>query len=223
MFATRNPFYNKFKSLRFGVFTIEGVIGVGKTTVGRSLEKFVNEIGIPCKFFPEYVNKELLTQYISNMPRYAYSFQMVMLFKRIEIYRDAERFASNGGIALIDRSIIGDMTFAQMQKDNGNFTSDEWNIYLSVMQQDIQLTPTASLFLRCSSDTSLERVKKRGVQAEISGYTLEYMDQLCKAYDKSISECNNVRHIMMNWDSPLKIENGYLANELVCEILEKLL
>ena len=223
MFATRNPLYDKLKSLKGGVFTIEGIIGVGKSTLGRSLEKLLKDNGIHCKFFPEYVNKELLSQYISDMPRYAYSFQMVMLFKRIEIYRDAERFASQGGVALIDRSIIGDMTFARMQKDNGNFTSDEWNIYLSVMKQDIQLTPTASIFLRCSAKTSLERVKNRGIQAEVDGYTSGYMEQLSDAYEKSISECDNVKHIIIDWDSPLIVNDGYLTQDLTLEIIEKLL
>ncbi|CAH6420524.1 Hypothetical protein HVR_LOCUS1214 [uncultured virus] len=38
IFASRNPLYEKYKSLRAGVYTIEGIIGVGKTTLGRSLE-----------------------------------------------------------------------------------------------------------------------------------------------------------------------------------------
>jgi deoxyadenosine/deoxycytidine kinase len=223
MFASRNPVYNKFKSLKCGIFTIEGIIGVGKTTMGRSLERFLNDNGIRCKFFSEYINIDLLSQYIGDMPKYAYSFQMIMLCKRIEIYRDAERFAATGGVALIDRSIIGDMTFARMQKDNGNFTSKEWDIYLSLMKNEIQMTPTASLYLRCSTGTSLTRVKKRGIQAEIDGYTSEYMDQLYNAYETSINECSNVRHVILDWNNPVVIEDGYLTQELICEVLEKLL
>ena len=43
--------------------------------------------------------------------------------------------AKKGGIALIDRSIIGDMTFARMQKDNGNFTEEEWQKKFLVMDK----------------------------------------------------------------------------------------
>src|SRR5687767_9035911 len=113
MFTNRDPNYDKFKSLKGGVFTIEGIIGAGKTTLGKSLEQFLNECGIKTRFFPEYINKDLLSQYIGDMKRYAYSFQLIMLCKRIEIYRIAEAFASTGGVALIDRSIIGDMSFAR--------------------------------------------------------------------------------------------------------------
>lgn len=223
MFASRNPLYNKFKSLRCGIFTIEGIIGVGKTTMGRALEKFLNDNGIPCRFFSEYVNEDLLTQYIADMPKYAYAFQMIMLCKRIAVYSDAERFAATGGVSIIDRSIIGDMTFARMQKDNGNFTSREWDIYLSMMRQEIQMTPTASLYLRCSTKTALKRIKKRGIQAEIDGYTAEYMDQLYNSYETSIRQCSNVRHVILDWDNTALSESGYLTQKLVCDVLEKLL
>ena len=223
MFASRNPSYDRFKSLRGSVFTLEGIIGVGKTTLGRSLEKYLDEIGISAKFFPEYVNKRLLGQYIGDMKRYAYSFQMIMLCKRIEIYRDAERFAATGGVAIIDRSIIGDKTFARMQKDNGNFTDDEWETYLSFIRQEIQLTPSASVFLRCTAKTSMDRVKQRGIEAEVNGYTSEYMDQLHAAYDVSIAECINVRHLIVEWNDPIPFSNGYLDTKFIENILIELL
>ena len=223
MFNQRHPLYNKYKSLKCGIYTIEGIISAGKTTLGRSIEKFFSNIGIEAKFFPEYVNKDLLGQYISDMPRYAYGFQMIMLCKRIEIYRQAEEYAKTGGIAIIDRSIIGDMTFARMQKDNGNFTQTEFDIYLSVMKQEIQLAPTASLFLKCTSQTSLERINKRGIEAEINGYSIEYLQQLYQAYNLSISQCNSVCHVIVEWDKSNNVENGYLRETTICDILDLLL
>lgn len=220
MFAARHPQFNRFKCLKGSVFTIEGIIGVGKTTLGRSIESYLNEIGLPTKFFPEYINAELLAQYISDMKRYAYTFQMVMLCKRIEIYREAERYAATGGIALVDRSIIGDMTFAQMQHDNGNFTAAEWNTYLSLMRQEIQLTPAGSIYLRCSPGTSLARVKTRGIEAEIKGYAPEYMEMLHNAYEKNIRACTNVRHLIVDWDLPTPLTDGRIGNELLHQILD---
>jgi deoxyadenosine/deoxycytidine kinase len=223
MFASRHPQYDQYRPLIGGVFTIEGIIGVGKSTLGRSLEDHLNMIGLRAKFFPEYVNHELLEQYIGDMKKYAYAFQMIMLCKRIEIYREAERHAKKGGIALIDRSIIGDMTFARMQKDNGNFTQDEWEKYLSLMKSEIQLTPTASIYLRCTSQTSLDRVKLRGIVSEIGGYTTEYMEQLNAAYEKSIAECNNVRHVIIDWNNPLPIVDGKLLPTFIETVLSSLL
>jgi deoxyadenosine/deoxycytidine kinase len=220
MFENRHPQYNRFKSLKGSVFTIEGTIGVGKTTLGRSVESYLNEIGLSAKFFPEYVNIELLDQYIYDMKRYAYTFQMVMLCKRIEIYRKAEQFAQNGGVALVDRSIIGDLTFAQMQYDSGNFSTSEWETYRSLMRQEIQLVPTGSLYLRCAPETSLVRVKARGIETEVKGYTVEYMKMLNDAYEKSIAQCTNVRHIIIDWNDPIPVEAGKIGLECVHRILD---
>lgn len=223
MFTERHSQYNTYKSLKSSVFTIEGIIGVGKTSLGKSLEKYLNNINIKAKFYPEYVNKELLCQYINDMKKYAYSFQLVMLFKRIEIYREAERFAASGGVALIDRSIIGDMTFAHLQKNNGNFTDEEWETYLSVMKQEIQLTPTASIYLKCTLDIAMQRINKRGIEAEIKGYTIEYLEQLNDAYECAIANCINVRHIPINWNSDVITDNNYLNDDSVISILNLLL
>lgn len=201
MFAERHPLYDTYKSLRAGIYTIEGIIGCGKTTLGKDIEQFLNEIGISAKFFPEYVNEKLLQQYINNMKKYAYGFQLVMLFKRIEIYREAERFAATGNVAIIDRSLLGDMTFAEMQKINGNFTTEEWDTYLAVVKQEIQLTPTASIYLKCSPEIALRRINKRGIKAEIGGYTLQYLEQLHTAYEIAIGNCGNVKHIIVDWNS----------------------
>lgn len=223
MFANRNPIYEKYKSLKAGVYTIEGIIGVGKTTLGKSLEDFLNKNGLKAKFFPEYVNKKLLGQYISNMPKYAYGFQMFMLAKRIETYRQAELFASTGGIALIDRSILGDNTFCDMQLQNGNITPEEYQIYLDVMKHEIQLTPSASIYLRCSTDISLERIKKRGIKEEINGYSVEYLQQLNDAYENTISKCNNVKHVIIDWNNPQDIVDGRLSDIFILSILDFLL
>lgn len=223
LFAPRSANYNRFRSMRGGVYTIEGLIGVGKTTLGRSLERYLNENGLEAKFFPEYVNKELLSQYIKDMKRYAYAFQMVMLCKRIEIYRQAELFSRTGGISLIDRSIVGDMTFARMQMENGYFTPEEWAVYLNLVKSEIQLAPTASLYLRCTAATSLERVKSRGNESEINGYTYDYMNKLHNAYTVSFSHCTDLRHIVIEWDSPQLLEDGSLPRESVEGILQQLL
>jgi deoxyadenosine/deoxycytidine kinase len=223
MFSDRHPLYNRFKQLKGGIYTIEGIIGVGKTTAGRSLEHFLIEIGIPAKFYPEYMNKDLLEQYIFNMKRYAYAFQMIMLCKRIEIYREAERLASTGCVVFIDRSIMGDMTFARMQKNNGYFTENEWKIYLSFVEQDIQLVPTSSIFLKCSPESSLDRVKQRGIESEIKHYSLKYMRQLEIAYQQSMRDCHNVRHIMINWNTPSPIIDGYLERSKIESMIEMLL
>lgn len=223
MFINRHPLYDKFKHLRSGIYVIEGIIGAGKTTFGKSAENYLNNIGLECKFFPEYVNIDLLNQFIGDMKKYAYPFQMLMLFKRVETYKEAERYAKTGGISLIDRSIAGDMSFAKMHVQNGNITQEEWNTYINVIKKEVLPTPSACIYLQCNPENSINRIKHRGYSSEINGYSINYLDELSKTYSETIEDCKNVRNIVINWNISLIISDGELPNENVADILVKLI
>lgn len=212
-----------FARLKGGVYPIEGVIAVGKTTFGKSLEAFLNKIGLKTKFYQEYVDDKLLAQYISDMKKYAFSFQIFMFNKRLEIYHEAKEFAAKGGISFIDRSIIGDITFAQMQKDNGNFTDNEWNEYCITLGKVGDISPTACIYLQCSTETAMKRLCKRNCQVEVSGYTQEYMEQLQNAYKTVIGLCDDVKYVTINWDDDLSVVDGHLDSNEVIRILKLLL
>lgn len=223
MFHLRESQYNKYRHLRGGIFIIEGLIGVGKSTLGSSIEHYLNSIYISCKFFPEYTNKSLLDQYISDMSKYAFTFQLFMLSKRIEIYRQAEEFSKTGGISIIDRSIFGDMAFAYMQKKKGFISESEWKIYLDIMKQEIQLEPTAIIFLDCNLDSCLERLNKRGDKVEISGYNKNYYESLNDAYEYIMNNYNNTKLTKIDWNRFFDFDGPYLKKEIIQDFLQNLI
>ena len=223
MFSERHPDFRQYQSLIGSVILLEGLVGVGKTTVGYSLEDYLNKIGLKAKFYCEYVNSELLNQYISNMSKYAYCFQLVMLTKRFEIYSEALRFTEQGGIAIVDRSLIGDYTFAMMQYQNGNFTHDEWLVYQNMFRQQQQLAPTCCLFLNCDPEISLNRIKNRGFISEIKGYTLKYINDLLQCYHKNLTELNEVPVIMVDWNDHKTVINNRLLDSDVKLLLNNIM
>ena len=223
MFAARHPLYKKFKGMKGEIIELEGGIGAGKTTLGKSLAAFLNSIGMDAKFFPEYTNSEFLDAYIGDMPKYAFAFQMFLLAKRIEIYREAERYAATGAVAIVDRSIIGDMTFAKMQKANGNFTEQDWVIYLSTMKQEIQKAPTTLVYLKCDVPTLLDRIKKRGIESEIKGYDSGYLHQLNEAYASSIAEAEDVTCLQMEWNEDAAIVDKLLTHDFIEGLLWRII
>jgi deoxyadenosine/deoxycytidine kinase len=223
MFSSRNSRYEEFTFLRGRIFVIEGLIGVGKTTLGKSLEKYLNSIGIECKFFPEYVNNDLLDLYIKDMPREAFAFQLFMLSKRIDIYREATTFAKTGGIAIIDRSIHGDMAFAYMQKEKGFISEAEWNIYLKIVQAEIQLEPSATIFLNCDIEKCFTRLKIRGNKSESTGYTQGYFSDLSNAYSYIMNEYSTCKIINIDWNNHLEFDSNYLKNEVSEHFLRRII
>lgn len=219
MFSPRHSDYEKYRSLRGAIVTLEGCIGAGKSTAGRSMEEYLNRIGIKARFFPEYKNELLLGQYIKDMRKYAYSFQLLMLAKRIAIYGEAGRYAKKGGVAIIDRSLLGDMTFARMQWRSGFFTDEEWTVYINSMVSEIQLEPTAILFLDCTPETSLHRIQKRGIVEEIAGYNIDYLQALHEAYVESLHK-TSARSILVNYDGDSVLSNdGNLPDPMTKQLL----
>jgi deoxyadenosine/deoxycytidine kinase len=222
MFSDRHPMYEKLRMLKGGIYIIEGIIGVGKTTLGNSLEYYLNSVGLKCKFYKEYFNENLLNQFIGDMKSYAYFFQMMMLVKRIEIYKEAEEFSKLGGISFIDRSLIGDMTFAKMHYINKNISEDEWKIYNNFIKDEKLLVPSSCIYLKCNTETSINRIKNRGLISEINGYNMDYITKLKDMYDDVISSTTNVKIVSLNWDKSIILNDNMISEDSLINIINLL-
>lgn len=185
-------------NVKGNIIVIEGNISAGKSTFGMKLKTYIESLSKThkCKFFEEYRNDVLLSQYISDMKRYSYSFQLFMLSKRIQTYKEAIEFSLNGGISIIDRSIIGDYTFCKFQMKRQNISQDEFNVYCSVLREENLLYPHYIIYLDCDVDICLQRIKQRGLSSEIDGYDRQYIQDLNDEYKLSLesikTDNNNV-------------------------------
>src|SRR3990167_8640394 len=198
--------YNQLKCLRGHLIVLEGTISAGKTTLGRNIVELLSNLGLPVKFFHEYVNEDLLQQYISNMKKYSYSFQVIMQAHRINNYKLARDFANKGGVAIVDRSIIGDYAFALMQKKKLFITEDEWKVYNSIFCQENLIEPDGIVYLSCTPQTVINRIAKRGIECE-SAYNEEYLSELEDNYHQAF-ELNKVSFLAIDWNKDRSTETG---------------
>lgn len=180
---------------------LEGNIGAGKTSLGRSLEQYLRGRGLKVKFFTEYRNNVLLSAYIDNMAKYAFAFQLFMLSKRVEIYRMAQEFAVSGGLAIIDRSIIGDRTFARMQYNNGLISEEDWQIYNAVLDAEINLIPDVCLYLNLAVNQLMLHIERRGIAEEVNGYTVNYIQDVTNNYFLEMAARPDYKVKIVDWDN----------------------
>lgn len=214
----------KLNIFRCQIICLEGIISAGKSTLGKSLAYFLNSNGFKAKYFAEYVNDDLLGMFLEDQKKNAFWFQTIMLVKRIQIYKEAKKFADNGGIAIVDRSLPGDFTFAKMQKLNGNISDSQWKVYTKMIEKESpeMPEPLLTVFLKVSPEVAFERLKKRGNQAEIEGYTIEYFKQLDVVYDESFRQ-TGLSQISVNWEHNLELTpNGRISDKECCKLLLKL-
>lgn len=184
-----HPLYERLRTLRGALIVVEGIIGGGKTMLGQKLTKLVHDAGIPCKFFEEEVNLSLLELFLSDMKKYAFTFQLYMLSNRQKVYREAMNFArQQNGVAIIDRSLHGDIAFAQMHNDSGNISDEEWKVYENIVVSNSLPEPTVVIYLDVYPEVALERIHLRNRGSEAAKYTIDYLRDLDANYKVSMEE-----------------------------------
>lgn len=187
----------RYSCLRGCIFVLEGLIGVGKTTLGESLSQSLRDIGISSTFLSEFVHEDLLQQYTADMPKYAYTFQLVMLCKRLHVYAEAERRAKQGEVVFVDRSLVGDSVFALLQFRSGNLSKEEFDVYCSMLFGEESVEPTATLFLEADVATCIYRAAKRGRKSE-DAYSRQYFEDLYKTYNEIFSRLSTPK-VSVDW------------------------
>lgn len=158
---------------------IEGQIGVGKTTIGEILEE---RYGIP--LFRELTREttlQLLDRFYADKPRWAFTLQVHFLNERFRMIKDIFR---NGG-GLLDRSIYGDRIFADLLHDDGDMTDEEFETYETLLDNMLEHAqkPDLLVYLDCTVETALERIKRRNRGLE-SGIPRGYLEKLNDRYLK---------------------------------------
>lgn len=158
------------------VIAIEGQIGVGKTTLGEILEV---DLGIP--LYRELVKLEtqrLLDRFYADKARWAFTLQIHLLNERFRIMKESLR---SGGI--LDRSIFGDRIFASMLHDDGDMSDEEFSTYDTLLDNMLEHIedPDLLVYLDCSVDTALARIRERNRGLE-GGIPREYLENLGRRY-----------------------------------------
>ncbi len=155
---------------------IEGVIGVGKTTLARMLQPRFDS-ALLLEVFEE---NPFLSKFYADRERYAFQTQMFFLLSRYHQQRRGIPSLSAGG-----RNLIGDYTF---EKDalfaQINLRGDELDMYYRVHEALAEKIPVPDLviYLRANEDLLLERIERRGRPYERNMDPV-YIGELAAAYD----------------------------------------
>lgn len=155
---------------------IEGVIGVGKTTLARSLQAAF-QADLVLEVFEE---NPFLSDFYADRERYAFQTQIFFLLSR---YHQQRRSVPD--ILLRNQSLIADYTFA---KDalfaSTNLQGDELEMYRRVHDALAEKIPCPelTLYLRADTDVLMQRIASRDRPYE-RNMDRGYIDRLNQAYD----------------------------------------
>jgi deoxyguanosine kinase len=160
---------------------IEGVIGVGKTTLARLLQKaFDSELLL--EIFEE---NPFLSDFYSDRERYAFQTQIFFLLSRYhQQRRGVKTILETGKNLLSDYTFAKDSLFARI-----NLKGDELEMYRRVHEALAEKIspPDLLVYLRADTDVLMHRIALRDRSYE-RNIERSYIDELNRAYEEFFSK-----------------------------------
>jgi deoxyguanosine kinase len=154
---------------------IEGVIGVGKTTLARLLKPaFESEL-----LLEVFEENPFLADFYADRERYAFQTQVFFLLSRYHQQRAVPSLLATGSDLIADYTFEKDALFAGI-----NLDGDELDVYYQVHEALAEKIPLPDLivYLRADTDKLMQRIASRDRPYE-RDMDRSYIDQLNIAYE----------------------------------------
>ena len=169
----------------FYIFSVDGNIGSGKSTLIKKLSKVFKKLyNIEVIYLQEPVedwksikdenNINLIENYYCDQEKWGFSFQITTLISRICLLKNLNK--NENCIILTERSICSDKNvFCNMLHDDNIINTLDYNVYLKWYNEFIKDYPIIGyIYIKSSPEKAYERVLKRKRQEE-NGVPLEYL------------------------------------------------
>jgi deoxyadenosine/deoxycytidine kinase len=179
------------------VFSIEGNIGSGKSTILQKLKELYSQNFV---FLPEPVDiwntikdttdgKTILQKYYADQERYAFSFQMMAYITRLSQLKEAMKKHTNS-IIITERCLHTDREiFAKMLYNSGKIEPINYLIYNRWFDEFNELPLDGLIYIETVPEICLSRICKRNRPGEES-IPLEYLVDCHNQHSSWINSTN---------------------------------
>lgn len=176
------------KMIRPGkIVVLEGLPGIGKTTLGESLQAHDSNV----VFIPEVVNVERLKIYLADMQNKAADFQFDTQFETAVRLRQAAKYARAGRDVIVDRGLGGNLCFALIQHEAGMISDERMDEYRATFSYDkiaeLEGIEVRIVYMFADAEFCLQRIRSRGRAGEDT-YRLDYLERLKAKHDELLGD-----------------------------------
>ena len=187
--------------------TIEGTIGVGKTSLSKILAKEIDAKLI----LEEFEENPFLSDFYKDTKRYAFQTQLFFLLSR---YKQQDEFKQ---IDIFTKSIVSDYMFmkdrifAALNLDEKEMTL--YNSIANILEQNI-IYPDLVIFLQSETNRLMDNIKSRGRDYE---YNMDwnYIDTLNQMYNEYFFRYNKSPLLIINTNDIDFVNNKQDLDEIL--------
>lgn len=169
---------------------IEGVIGVGKTSLARLLSEHLNARLVLEKF----EENPFLPDFYTDPDRYAFQTQLFFLLSRYRQQQEIKQTDIFHKLVITDYMFVKDRLFASLNLDEKEIPL--YDAVATLLEKNV-LTPDMVIYLQADTNCLMERIISRGRDFE-KNISHEYIDALNQVYNE---------YFFRYQDSPLLIIN----------------
>jgi len=190
---------------------VEGPIGAGKTSLARRLAERLE--ARPILEQPEL--NPFLSRFYAERERWALATQIEFLFQRAAMLGEAASALQSGARVISDFILEKDPLFASL-----NLSEDETRLYEKLFAElrPAPVRPDLVIYLQAQPETLIERVRKRGMDAE-RRITESYLATVSERYARFFHDYTAAPLFVINAEvlNPVEEEDDF---ELILERLE---
>lgn len=200
------------------IVAVTGNMGAGKSSLVGWLEA---QLGMVPFFEPNDENP-YLSDFYSDMSRWALSSQLFFLIRRFRIHKEIEARAAGDAQTpspdiVQDRTIYEDAEiFAAHLHAAGHLSGRDWDMY-----QDLYRTlrgelrpPDLMIYLRCSVPVLMRRIRKRGRSFE-QRLPRAYVASLHELYERWYASYADSETVVIDTDRVDYVEDLFARHELL--------
>lgn len=195
-----------------GYIAVEGVIGVGKTTLARRLAASFNYEMLS----EDADDNPFLEKFYDNQRQSALATQLFFLFQRAKKIADLRQQDIFQPVRVADFLMEKDPLFARITLD-----ANEYDIYEKVYQQLTIDAPVPDLviYLQASTDILLQRIEQRGIPYE-QRIDAAYLEQLNDVYSQFFLYYDKAPLLIVNASMIDLVDNESDYSQLVDYLLD---
>jgi deoxyadenosine/deoxycytidine kinase len=178
---------------KYRYIVIEGPIGAGKTSLARVMSERAGGSAL----LEDPDSNPFLPGFYQDRARYALPTQLFFLFQRANQVRALMQPDLFSGLTIADFMLDKDLLFARL-----TLNDDEFALYRQVYAQLKPQAPVPDLviYLQASTETLIERVRRRGVPYERS-IPDDYLARLAESYARFFYQYDASPVLIVNSDN----------------------
>ncbi len=204
---------------KFTMFSIDGNIGSGKSTLYTSLHELYKDNSAVI-FVPEPVSqwekikdgsgKTMLQLFYADQEKYAFAFQMMAYISRLSILRKIIKDNQGQNIVIItERTLYTDKhIFAKMLFDQGKIEDVEYQIYLTWFDEFAKDFPLNNvIYVKTAPQKCYERIHKRAREGE-EIIPLAYLEDCHRYHEEFLDKETGIKVEQLIIDGNMELKEG---------------